>query len=293
MGMLLRHSMGMLITAKINTDCVNHPVPSTTKPSTNVVRVVTDACESIINFILRYKDYDSHKNAHKNFQKRFLDNPFGQGCSICNRLWFRDDLITPVAAEHKHFLPGINLGYIKACYNCLQSLSQKSIPNLSKYDGFVYLEVSAHLSTLDLVSERLISPRIPFMQIRRSRHLHGQFGILGQIMKVPTRDCNIGLKVQYWPRLHGRKLPAICRNESALYPFTRRTGILPGRNADLNKWAETIQLERRQTKSVGRWNSRSIFLRSDWPRPFARREVGVEMDWVDPKINDPRQGDLE
>ncbi|GFU87585.1 DUF1758 domain-containing protein [Trichonephila clavipes] len=59
---------------------------------------------------------------------------------------------------------------------------------------------------------------------------------------------------------------------------------------DLNKWAETILLERRQTKSVGRWDSRSTFLRSDWPRPFARRKVGVEMDWVDPKINDPRQG---
>ncbi|GFY23238.1 hypothetical protein TNCV_3764761 [Trichonephila clavipes] len=36
-----------------------------------------------------------------------------------------------------------------------------------------------------------------------------------------------------------------------------------------------------------------LFLRSDWPRPFARRKMGVEMDWVDPKINDPRQGDLE
>ncbi|GFT65440.1 hypothetical protein TNCV_1902141 [Trichonephila clavipes] len=55
----------------------------------------------------------------------------------------------------------------------------------------------------------------------------------------------------------------------------------------------TILLERRQNESVGRRNSRTTFLRSDWPRPFARREVGVEMDWVDPKINDPRQGDLE
>ncbi|GFW19783.1 hypothetical protein TNCV_3560861 [Trichonephila clavipes] len=51
----------------------------------------------------------------------------------------------------------------------------------------------------------------------------------------------------------------------------------------------TNLLERRQSESVGRRNSRSTFLRSDWPRPFARREVGVEMDWVDPKINDPRQ----
>ncbi|GFW62860.1 hypothetical protein TNCV_4452091 [Trichonephila clavipes] len=55
----------------------------------------------------------------------------------------------------------------------------------------------------------------------------------------------------------------------------------------------TILLERRQSESVGRRNSRTTFLRSDWPRPFARREVGVEMDWVDPKINEPRQGDLE
>ncbi|GFW00307.1 relaxin receptor 2 [Trichonephila clavipes] len=45
----------------------------------------------------------------------------------------------------------------------------------------------------------------------------------------------------------------------------------------LNKWAETILLERRQTKSVGRWDSRSTFLRSDWPRPFARREVGQKL----------------
>ncbi|GFU63978.1 uncharacterized protein TNCV_245561 [Trichonephila clavipes] len=83
------------MTAQINTDFVNHLVPLTTESSTSLVRVGTDACESKINFILRYKDYDSHKNAHKDFQKRFVDNPFGHGCSICDRLWFRDDLRTP------------------------------------------------------------------------------------------------------------------------------------------------------------------------------------------------------
>ncbi|GFT69941.1 hypothetical protein TNCV_4732631 [Trichonephila clavipes] len=34
----------------------------------------------------------------------------------------------------------------------------------------------------------------------------------------------------------------------------------------------TILLERRQSESVGRRNSRTTFLRSDWPRPFACRE---------------------
>ncbi|GFW44497.1 uncharacterized protein TNCV_1749261 [Trichonephila clavipes] len=53
----------LLMTAQIKKDFVNHPVPSTTEPSTSLVRVGTDACESIINSILRYKDNDFHKNA--------------------------------------------------------------------------------------------------------------------------------------------------------------------------------------------------------------------------------------
>ncbi|GFS75447.1 uncharacterized protein TNCV_2968101 [Trichonephila clavipes] len=52
----------LLMTTHINTNFVNHPVPSTTEPSTSLVRVGIDACESIINYILRYKDYDFHKN---------------------------------------------------------------------------------------------------------------------------------------------------------------------------------------------------------------------------------------
>ncbi|GFU26219.1 uncharacterized protein TNCV_5106391 [Trichonephila clavipes] len=96
----------LLMTALINMDFVNHPLPSTTELSTSVVRGETDSCESIINSILPYKDYDSHKNAHKDFQKRFVDNPFGHGCSICDRLWFRDDLRTPVA-EYKNILQNI------------------------------------------------------------------------------------------------------------------------------------------------------------------------------------------
>ncbi|GFS83170.1 uncharacterized protein TNCV_1287531 [Trichonephila clavipes] len=40
----------------------------------SLVRNGTGACKSIMNSILRYKDYDSHKKAHKDIQKRFIDN---------------------------------------------------------------------------------------------------------------------------------------------------------------------------------------------------------------------------
>ncbi|GFV82548.1 hypothetical protein TNCV_3983381 [Trichonephila clavipes] len=55
----------------------------------------------------------------------------------------------------------------------------------------------------------------------------------------------------------------------------------------------TILLERRQSESVGRRNSRTTFLRSDWPRPFARREVGVEMELGRSENKRPSKGDLE
>ncbi|PRD31534.1 UNVERIFIED_CONTAM: hypothetical protein NCL1_23263 [Trichonephila clavipes] len=45
----------LLMTSQINTDFVNHLVPLTTEPSTSLVRVGTDACESKINSLLRYK----------------------------------------------------------------------------------------------------------------------------------------------------------------------------------------------------------------------------------------------
>ncbi|GFX63101.1 hypothetical protein TNCV_1859331 [Trichonephila clavipes] len=37
----------------------------------------------------------------------------------------------------------------------------------------------------------------------------------------------------------------------------------------------------------------ATFLRSDWPRPFNAEKWAWKWNWVDPKINDPEQGDLE
>ncbi|GFU93761.1 uncharacterized protein TNCV_1659861 [Trichonephila clavipes] len=91
----------LLLTVQINTDLVNHPVPLTTEPSTSLVPFQTDACKSIKNSILLYKNYDSHKNADKDFEKRFVDNR-----SFYDRFLFRDDLRTSVA-EHKNILQNI------------------------------------------------------------------------------------------------------------------------------------------------------------------------------------------
>ena len=56
---------------------------------------------------------------------------------------------------------------------------------MSKSNGFVYPPKPDHLPPLDPVGLRLVSPRLPFIQIRRLRH-EGGYGIVGQIVNVPV-----------------------------------------------------------------------------------------------------------
>lgn len=45
-----------------------------------------------------YTNFNAHKSAHKQFEKQFINNPFGSACSICDRLWFKND-ITSISHE--------------------------------------------------------------------------------------------------------------------------------------------------------------------------------------------------
>lgn len=141
-----------------------------------------------------YTSFNSHSSAHREFQKQFLENDFGHAYDICDRLWFKNDLKriinddnTPNIQFIRTMLTNINLSEIKICSTCYTSINKNNIPPLSVYNGFKYPTVPDNLKNfkLDLVTERLISPRIPFMQIRRLRHVNGQYGIYGQVINVP------------------------------------------------------------------------------------------------------------
>ena len=44
------------------------------------------------NQIATYTDYQQHQRAHAEFDKLFKMNPFGHACTVCDRLWFNNDL---------------------------------------------------------------------------------------------------------------------------------------------------------------------------------------------------------
>jgi hypothetical protein len=122
------------------------------------------------------------------FQKAFIGNEFGHACDVCDRLWFFRDLkaASPQIANFlRELFPGEATEGFRLCRNCFRQCRAMKVPLLSRSNGYVYPAKPSNLPKLDPLTERLISPRIPYMQIRRLRY-DGAYGIIGQIINVPV-----------------------------------------------------------------------------------------------------------
>ncbi|GFY24337.1 uncharacterized protein TNCV_1013861 [Trichonephila clavipes] len=139
------------------------------------------------------------RSADKRFKTVFEANPFGLSCSVCERLWFERDL---KKVKHRNIsllqtkFPDENVMKFRLCSTCSKSIDANKIPTLSRSNGFRYSPKPSGLPLLDPISIRLISPRLPFMQIRRLRY-EGNYGIVGQVINVPV---NVNNMVQQLPR---------------------------------------------------------------------------------------------
>ncbi|RVE40724.1 hypothetical protein evm_014625 [Chilo suppressalis] len=148
-----------------------------------------------------YTNYYQHSSSHLDFVTGFKKNTFGHSCAVCDRLWWVKDL-SQTSSIHENILQKILPNYVcgtnvDICSTCKAALSKEKIPLMATYNGFSYPIIPSDLPTLNLVEQRLISPRIPFMQIRRLRHVHGQYGIYGQIINVPIE---VNTMVNHLPR---------------------------------------------------------------------------------------------
>lgn len=128
------------------------------------------------------------KSATLRLQRMFFENDFGHTCSVCDRLWFARDLrlaTSRIAGFLAEYFPHDDTSMFKLCDNCLKFCRKSKIPPLSRTNGYEYPPKPANLPKLDKITERLISPRIPYMQIRRLRR-QGDYGIVGQVINVPV-----------------------------------------------------------------------------------------------------------
>lgn len=131
--------------------------------------------------------HPNFEGANREYERKFLNNSFGSPCGVCDRLWFVSDL-KPITCTDTEVLNNSDTREISVCQTCHNSLKRGRVPKLAVSNGFSYPEYPSDppLPPLDPITERLISPRLPFMQIRRLRFAAGSYGIIGQVINVPV-----------------------------------------------------------------------------------------------------------
>lgn len=160
-------------------------------------------------------------------KKRFFDNPYGVACSVCDRLWCLKDLKPISNQEHISLLLVGGFDSVEGfqvCNTCRASLKRGVVPTLATVNGFVYPIRPPHLTSLDPVSRRLISARLPFMAMQRLSRVAGSLSLLGQIINMPV---DVDAMVNVLPRLLGED-QAICVSikKHLLHKSTYLTGMV-------------------------------------------------------------------
>ncbi len=154
--------------------------------------------------ISRIKKNSAWEMLHASFTDEIKEGPtFICGC--CGGLWYRSS-ITSVThkylSEHgcgDEFSEKVLLvsqdGNYWLCGTCRRYIydTRPQIPKLCLSNGFDYPEIPEVLRDLTRLEERLVSPRIPFMQIRYLGHA-GQHGLQGTIVNVPN-DLDICARI--------------------------------------------------------------------------------------------------
>lgn len=136
-----------------------------------------------------------------NFKASVSDGP-SYVFSCCTQTWFREGVVKSDSVCQSEFVRKFLLG-IKSvgdiewiCVTCSRNLKPKKIPSCSVKNGFFFPEKPPHLDISEM-EERLISPRIPFMQIMEKPR-GGQKSLRGNVVNVPI---DVSKTVRCLPRM--------------------------------------------------------------------------------------------
>ncbi|XP_061196745.1 uncharacterized protein LOC133205019 [Saccostrea echinata] len=118
-------------------------------------------------------------------------------CSCCTQTWFREGVQKAeslyVSALAQQCLLGLRCeqGVEWLCHTCYRSIKMGKIPSCAIYNGFGFPSKPPDLEVTEM-EERLISPRIPFMQLMEKPR-GGQKSLRGNVVNVPS-DVNSTVK---------------------------------------------------------------------------------------------------
>ncbi|CAB4039633.1 Hypothetical predicted protein, partial [Paramuricea clavata] len=136
-------------------------------------------------------------------------------CTCCDQLWYRSSVTECNVSLYKSCpkqilnlcLTGLksidNTEWI--CGTCHSNLKVGKVPSCAKANKMTFPEKPEVLKNLTPLEERLISPRIPFMQVRELPS-GGQLSIHGNVVNVPA-DVNTTVSVLPRPINESQTIP--------------------------------------------------------------------------------------
>ena len=136
-------------------------------------------------------------------------------CTCCDQLWYKSSVTQCNASLYESCsreiltlcLTGLksvdNTEWI--CSTCHSNLKAGKLPTCAKANKMTFPEKPDVLKDLTLLEERLISPRIPFMQVRELPR-GGQLSIHGNVVNVPA-DVNSTVSVLPRPINESQTIP--------------------------------------------------------------------------------------
>ena len=175
-------------------------------------------------------------------------------CTCCDQLWYRSSVVKCDASKYK----GCSQDVVDSCVTGLQSvgntewicttcdsnLKKGKLPSCCKANKMSFPEKPEVLNLTPL-EERLVSPRIPFMQIRELPR-GGQLSIHGNIVNVPT-DVNSTIRCLPRPIDESQTIPIKLKRRLSYKHHRQFQNVRPKRVLDAAKYlVETSDLFKRE-----------------------------------------------
>ncbi|XP_069136358.1 uncharacterized protein [Argopecten irradians] len=154
-----------------------------------IKRTSSNFCEHEAELSIKRKMGESIEQCIEKFHKRAAEGPLFV-CTCCHQTWFPRSVVklsnTNISEQSKTYCTGLKSQNEEEwlCRTCLVSLKEEKIPRLSRKNGMIW-PIKPDVLQLHPLEERLISQRIPFMQIRELPR-GGQLSAKGNVVNVPV-----------------------------------------------------------------------------------------------------------
>ena len=183
-------------------------------------------------------------------------------CTSCDQLWYRSSVtkcnpnLYKICPQNilKLCLTGIksinNTEWI--CSTCHSNLKDGKLPSCAKANKMIFPD-KPEILNLSVLEERLISPRIPFMQIRELP-TGGQLSIHGNVINVPA-DVNLTVNVLPRPVNESQTIPIKLKRRLSYKHYYQFQSIRPSKVLEAAKYlVQTSKLFQNEGVQVAdRW----------------------------------------